>query len=138
MKFFFDEMFGPRIVRLMNTLLAREGVEFKRLTEKFPSGTDDGFWIRPLGAEKGWIILSGDNKIWKNSHERKDLIDSGLTAFIFPPSFSDFKRFDRLRYIFWMWPRISELANRNPHEHIYQLYSNYRIRLKYHPVKQPR
>ena len=49
--------------------------------EKFSPDIKDEEWIRKLGAEGNWIIVSGDYRIGKSAHERAAWRESGLTAF---------------------------------------------------------
>jgi len=55
--------------------------KFTHLQDKFAANTKDEEWIRALGREGDWIVISGDYRIRKNAHEREAWHESGLTVF---------------------------------------------------------
>jgi len=54
---------------------------FTHLQDKFPPDVKDEEWIRALGREGQWIVISGDYRIGKSAHERRAWHESGLTVF---------------------------------------------------------
>jgi hypothetical protein len=80
MRFFLDNCLAVRHARALNEMVKPEH-SFAHLQDKFPPGTKDEEWIRSLGREGGWVVISGDYRIGKNAHERQAWHESRLTVF---------------------------------------------------------
>jgi predicted nuclease of predicted toxin-antitoxin system len=80
MKFFLDNCLAIRHARALNEMVKPDHA-FTHLQEKFSPDTKDEDWIRKLGGEGNWIVISGDYRIGKNAHERAAWHQSGLTVF---------------------------------------------------------
>jgi len=80
MRFFLDNCLAIRHARALNEMVKPEH-SFVHLQDKFPPDIKDEAWIRKLGTEGGWVIISGDYRIGKSAHERAAWRESGLTAF---------------------------------------------------------
>ena len=51
------------------------------LKDLYPPDITDIEWIRKLGEEGNWVIISGDTQISKRLHEREVWRQAGLTTF---------------------------------------------------------
>ncbi len=80
MKFFLDNCLAIRHARALNEMVKPEH-SFTHLQDKFRADTTDEEWIRALGREGDWVVISGDYRIGKSAHERQAWHESGLTAF---------------------------------------------------------
>lgn len=80
MKFFLDNCLAIRHARALNEMVKPDH-NFTHLQDKFAPDTKDEDWIRALGREGDWIVISGDYRIGKSAHERRAWHESGLTAF---------------------------------------------------------
>jgi PIN like domain len=80
MRFFLNNCLAIRHARALNEMVKPEH-SFTHLQEKFRPDTKDADWIRTLGIEGDWIVISGDYRIGKSAHERRAWHESGLTAF---------------------------------------------------------
>jgi predicted nuclease of predicted toxin-antitoxin system len=80
MRFFLDNCLAIRHARALNEMVKPDH-SFTHLQDKFPAGTKDEEWIRKLGTERDWIVISGDYRIGKSAHERAAWHQSGLTVF---------------------------------------------------------
>jgi hypothetical protein len=80
------------------------------LRDRFPVDTNDDVWIRQLGAEGGWVILSGDPRITRNPHNRKAWLESGLTAFFLKSGWTNLKLWVIAAKLIEWWPRIVDKA----------------------------
>ena len=84
------------------------------LSAKFPRNTDDIVWIRALGAEKEWVIVSGDLRIMRNKAQLLAWRESGLTAFFLKPAWAHQTIWPfSSRFVGW-WPRIAAQAAMAP------------------------
>jgi hypothetical protein len=79
-RFFLDNCLAIRHARALNEMVKPQH-SFTHLQEKFPPNTKDEDWIRQLGVEGDWIVISGDYRIGKSAHERAAWHQSGLTVF---------------------------------------------------------
>jgi hypothetical protein len=79
-KFFLDNCLAIRNARALNEMVQPQH-SFTHLQVKFPANTKDEVWIRALGSEGGWVVISGDYRIGKSEHERRAWHESGLTIF---------------------------------------------------------
>ena len=80
MRFFLDNCLAIRHARALNEMV-KPDQSFTHLQEKFPADTTDEDWIRQLGKEGDWVVISGDYRIGKNAHERAAWHQGGLTVF---------------------------------------------------------
>ena len=80
MRFFLDNCLAIRHARALHEMVKPDH-SFTHLQDKFPANTKDEDWIRTLGRDGDWIVISGDYRIGKNAHERRAWHESGLTAF---------------------------------------------------------
>ena len=81
MKFFLDNNSSPRISRALRELEDRDENPVVHLREKFTANTKDEEWMRQLGDEGGWVVVTCDTSISRNPHEIKAWLESGLIVF---------------------------------------------------------
>ncbi len=79
MKFFLDNCLAIRHARALNEMVKPDH-SFTHLQEKFPPDTTDEEWIRTLGNEGEWIVLSGDYRIGKSQYGKRAWHESGLVS----------------------------------------------------------
>jgi predicted nuclease of predicted toxin-antitoxin system len=80
MRFFLDNCLAIRHARALGEMVKPEH-SFTHLQEKFGADTKDEEWVRKLGEEGNWIVISGDYRIGRGVHERAAWHQSGLTVF---------------------------------------------------------
>jgi len=61
--------------------LIEAGVRFEKHSDYFAEGTDDLVWLTKAG-EQGWIVLSHNKKIRRNSAQVERLMQHSLRAFM--------------------------------------------------------
>ena len=76
--------------------------------EKFNRNTADLVWIRQLGAEKDWVIVSGDTRIIKTPQLKAEWLLSGLTAFFLSPRWMSATYWPQISMLLRWWPNILE------------------------------
>jgi hypothetical protein len=59
--------------------------EVTTLAEKFQTNTPDVEWIKRLGAEGNWVIISGDRRITRNHAEYAAFRNSNLIGLFLSP-----------------------------------------------------
>lgn len=65
---------------LLQEAIRNEGVPCELLIDHFPRGTPDARWLPQIG-QRGWILLSKDLAIQKNTIEYHALLNAGIGAF---------------------------------------------------------
>jgi hypothetical protein len=113
MKFFLDNGLAIRHARALNEM-AEPDHTFTHLQEKFAPETKDEEWIRALGHEGGWIVISGDYRIGKNAHERRAWHESGLTAFFLSKGWTNIPPLQQHSKLALILPEVIEEASRAP------------------------
>lgn len=76
------------------------------LRDRFPTGVSDVEWLTVLGAERDWLVLSGDVAITKRPLERKVWLDSGLTVFFLQSGWTNLRFWDQAWKLVKWWPTI--------------------------------
>jgi hypothetical protein len=102
--FFFDENLSHRLAACIGALEQ----DVRHVAHEFGRGTQDVMWI-PAVASHGWVVVTGDKRIRRRSHERKALQAAGLVSF-----FVDKKAFDALGSPFlqasWLLARWDDIV----------------------------
>lgn len=80
-----DECISPYLARALRELFAVDH-EITNIRDHFGKGVKDLSWIKTLGEEGGWIILSADRRITRNKIEMHAFKSSGLIGFFLSKS----------------------------------------------------
>ena len=75
--FFIDHSLGGKLIAQR---LRDLGAQVETLADHFPINTPDVDWLKAVG-DKGWIVLSKDGRIRRDSVERATLKAAGVRAF---------------------------------------------------------
>ena len=78
--FFLDQGLGDKVIA---TALRDQGLTVALLKEHFPTNTPDEEWLPAVG-QRGWLILTKDDRIRRRPVERQALQRSQARAFILP------------------------------------------------------
>lgn len=114
MKVFIDHNISHHVARALAVLAAPHGHHVEPLIDKFghPS-VPDTEWLRQLGKEGGWAVVSGDRRIIRNPQEHTAWLQARVIAFFLErgwyrgmPQFAFAGRF------IMRWPDIIEIATR--------------------------
>ena len=116
MKFFIDNNLPPNWARglkeISNKQFPHDQVnEVIHLSDKFSLNTPDLDWLKTLGQEKDWVIISGDNFRKRDGAERKIIQSFGLSVFVLQKSWSWQKYWDKTTQLVRWWPKIVSQAN---------------------------
>ena len=113
MRFFFDVSISTRLVKALRVLAEFQPYELSTLEERFDASTPDPTWLRQLGRESGWVVVSADPKITRGKAERAAWAESGLTAFFFSEAYSSRTIWNQASELMHWWPDILRLAKDN-------------------------
>jgi PIN like domain len=111
-RFFLDNTLPPRFAEVLQLLEGDGGHKIVHLRSKFPVDTKDVDWIRSLAGERDWVIVSGDIRISQNEFERKEWLNSKLTAFFFAKGWTTIKLWDQAWRLIKWWPAIVEQSQK--------------------------
>jgi len=109
LKLLVDNMFPPALGRGLGALFADDH-EVVHIKDKFGRGNlTDADWIKALGREGGWGVLSGDLQIAKRRPSRELFLRSGLVGFFPAPAVAKLP-FNRLAArLLIVWPTMVAL-----------------------------
>ena len=113
MRIFLDNNLAFRHARGLTALLEPDH-EVLSLRDKFPTATKDDEWLRALGREGGWIVISGDIGIQKSPHERLAWKESGLTIFFLSRRWMSLDLYAQHAKLALAIPKILETARKHP------------------------
>jgi PIN like domain len=89
----FDECVSTRLVRALREIEERPGVILASHEEKFASTHRlDRDWIRALGEEGDWVIVSADTEITRGSVTRLAWREANLTSYFLAGRFAERNR----------------------------------------------
>lgn len=106
MRFFADNCISPTYVRAIRVLAEVQKYEIVHLRERFSPATADVDWIRALGSEADWVIISGDPRISRSKGERAAWHESGLTAFFFADGWASKSFWKQAEDMVHWWPDV--------------------------------
>lgn len=132
MRFFFDNCISPNIVEALVHLDSRH--HLKHLRAKFEQGISDPDWIRRLGQEGNWIIISGDPRISRGQAERAAWIESGLTAFFLGDAWQNRRLMKQASELLGWWDDIVDRARNAPKGAGYMLDSKQGLPRQIYPL----
>ena len=105
MKVMLDENLPPALAKALNALFAGKH-EIIHLRERFGPAVPDVDWIRALGAEGKWVIISGDRRITKSRVEYAAFRSSGLLGFFLSPGLLKAGTTKQMERICALWDKI--------------------------------
>lgn len=106
MKFFIDNCISPVYAQALAVLAEVQRHDIHHLRDFFSPDVKDIDWIRALGDDGGWVIVSGDPRISRSKAERAAWHESGLTAFFFADDFGTRSFWKQAEAIVHWWPII--------------------------------
>jgi hypothetical protein len=114
LKLLLDENLPPAFARSLDALSAHEAVSVAHVRDFFGAGTSDTKWIREVGEDGGWAIVSGDRRMLTREHELLALRQWRLTTFILAAGWKNMKFWDRAWLLVRWWPQVIATAAGHP------------------------
>lgn len=107
MNFFLDNCLPPSWAPALTALAKGDGHLVEHLRDRFQPNVQDVVWIPELAKQGEYVIVSGDERITKNPHERLIWKQAKLTAFFLAKGWAHQKMWEKT----WMFVRwFPELA----------------------------
>ena len=112
MNFFLDNCLPPSWAPAVSALAKNDGHIVTHLRQKFKnSSIEDIEWIRDLGKEDPkTVIISADERITRNPHERRAWQESHLTAFFLASGWANQKFWDKTWMFIRWFPTLAQQA----------------------------
>ncbi|MBE3117334.1 MAG: hypothetical protein IMZ50_01090, partial [Candidatus Atribacteria bacterium] len=101
-----------RISRALRELENREENQVVHLREKFTANTTDEDWLRQLGADGDWVVVTCDTSISKNPHEIKAWLESGLIVFFLKSGWLNLAYWEFAWQLIKRWPLMKNKLGR--------------------------
>ena len=114
MRFFVDACVSTRLVKALKEVASGQRYAIVALEDKFEPDTPDPTWLRVLGREGGWTIVSGDPRISRSPAEQAAWAEAGLTIFFLGDEFSSCNPWVQAARLFQAWPNIVSAARDEP------------------------
>ncbi|MES2318576.1 MAG: hypothetical protein V4631_13920 [Pseudomonadota bacterium] len=113
MKFFLDNNLSPLLANGLRefSVIDKRIDTVIHLSDRFPRNAKDEEWMRELGRDGEWIVISQDS-LRKNDLEREALRRSGLMVFVLDKQWSHQKFWVQAHNLVKWWPSIIEQASR--------------------------
>lgn len=105
MRLLVDENLPPALARALSALFP-EKHEIIHLRTKFGPAVKDIEWIKTLGEEGKWIVLSSDRRITKNRAENQAFKSSRLIGFFFAAGLQKAKLTKQMERLMAVWETI--------------------------------
>jgi len=113
MKCLFDNNLSPKLAKTLNFLEGDDGIIVEHLREKFPSDASDVDWINKLAKEGDWFVITQDNRIMKNTHERKAWKEARIPIVFLHKSWVKQGFWDTSWKLIKCWPKLKEIIIRD-------------------------
>jgi PIN like domain len=109
-RFFLDNCLSPRYARSLDALSEKDGHKVFHLQDKFSRDAKDRDWIRALGQEGGWVIVSGDTRILRTPELKSEWAQARLTAFFLGSGWMNVGYWQQIASLVKWWPTLLEQA----------------------------
>jgi hypothetical protein len=110
MNFLLDHNLSPLLARALNELSRGSGHEVAALRDRFPDNPPDETWLRALGQEGGWAVVTCDASIRRNPGELAAWREAKLTTFFLAKGWSSLQHWAKAAKLVQIWPTIEQSA----------------------------
>lgn len=110
MKVLFDENLPALLAESVQVLARDEPYEVHHVIPWLGAGTTDVNWMKEVGREGGWIVISNDHHISTRPHEIAAWRQHGVIGFILPKMFNQLRFWDKAAFLIRWWETIMEAA----------------------------
>lgn len=106
MKLLVDNNLPPKLANGLAAFFDGEH-EVVHIRTKFSTGSlDDEVWIRLLGNEGGWAVLSADMNIARKRPSRDLFVSMGLVGYFFSPAMQKWPLHRQAARVLTIWPQM--------------------------------
>lgn len=133
MKFFIDNNLSPALAEALHALSANGGHAVVHLKQRFCQSTPDEAWIRTLGAEGEWAVVTQD-KLNKGD-QRAELRRAGLIVFFLDKIWAHQGFWDTAHNLVRWWPRIIDQSEGARGSAAFRVAYNFSGKGRFEPVR---
>lgn len=114
---FFDSCVSPVHANILHALISPDGAVARHIRFMpdygFYASTPGVAWIEVLGRDRpsDWVIITGDDRIRRNSVERMAWKRAGLKGFVLARAFQDIARHRIASHLLWRWPEMARFID---------------------------
>lgn len=106
-----DNNLPPRLARGFAEFFVNED-EIIHIKDKFGTGgLSDDIWIKALGQEGGWSVLSADIRIAKKRPSRELFLSSNVIGFFLAPSMDKYPLQEKAARLLMRWQHMRKIAD---------------------------
>lgn len=110
MKVLFDENLPGLLAESVQVLARDEPYEVHHVIPWLGKGTSDVNWMKAVGSEGGWIVISNDHHIATRPHEIAAWRQHGVIGFVLPKAFNQMRFWDKAAFLIRWWEAIMDAA----------------------------
>jgi hypothetical protein len=112
LKVFFDNCTTPVFAGALDAFIRPLGHQARHVRQMddygFTHNTEDVDWIKRLGSEGDWIVITGDQRIRKNLAERTAWKRAGLKGFVLARAYQKRPVHQVASVLLWRWPEMEQ------------------------------
>lgn len=110
MRFFLDNNLALQHADALHAYSVAEGHAVVPLRAMFPPNVKDQQWLSSLARESGWIVVSGDLRIFKSPQLKEVWSRSGLTTFFLASGWINLRVWEQAWRLVRWWPQVIQAA----------------------------
>jgi hypothetical protein len=110
LRLFVDNNLPPVLARGLDALFADDHHVICHRDKFGKTHVKDEEWIRALGSEGDWVVLSGDLNIARKRPSRELFLRSGLVGFFPKAAVMELPLNRKAARILTVWPRMEEIS----------------------------
>jgi hypothetical protein len=110
LKLFVDNNLPPALARGLSALFAGDHEVICHRDKFGQTHIKDEEWIPALGAESGWVVLSGDLNIARKRPQRELFLRSNLVGFFPKPAVMELPLAKKASRVLAVWDRMERLS----------------------------
>ncbi len=110
MKILLDENLPALLAESLQVLARNEHYEINHVIPWLGKGTSDINWIKAVGREGGWVVISNDHHIATRPHEIAAWRQNDVIGFILPKMFNQLRFWDKAAFLTRWWETIVDAA----------------------------
>lgn len=136
MKVFFDNCTSPVLAAALDGFIRNEGHSAHHIKDlRCGRDAEDADWIAMLAQERGvWMVITGDDRIRKNSATRAAYRAAELNGFVLARAYQKMPMHKVASIILWRWPEMEQLFRLVGGAALYELPINRSAKIKPLPL----
>lgn len=110
MKVLLDENLPALLADSIQVLARDEPYEVHHVIPWLGAGTSDVTWLKAVGREGGWVVITNDHHIRTRPQEIAAWKQHGVVGFVLPKMFNQLRFWEKAAFLIRWWETIIEAA----------------------------